>query len=135
MVGITNGWPSWTKPRWQISASSRIASIVSRSYAPRSGCRRTQVLALGDATAAIVRIGLLDEPALEVGGQAGQRERHQEEDHHHGSVDLERVDLERLDRQPLDGTLPRLEQFRRADHLGDRAVLEDVDEQAHERGE
>jgi hypothetical protein len=31
MVGITNGVPSTTKPRWQISPSSRMARIVSPS--------------------------------------------------------------------------------------------------------
>src|SRR5439155_15269862 len=41
MVGMTYGWPSTTNPTWQIRASSRMASMVSRSYAPRSGSRRT----------------------------------------------------------------------------------------------
>src|SRR6266487_1948713 len=50
MVGITYGWPSCTKPTWQISASSKIESIVSRSYAPRSGCRLTVVRFDGTAT-------------------------------------------------------------------------------------
>ena len=36
-VGITAGRPSCTKPRWHTFASSRIASIVSRSCAPRFG--------------------------------------------------------------------------------------------------
>src|SRR5881398_2588845 len=43
MVGMTYGWPSMTKPRWQIRASSRMASIVARSYAPLSGWRLTVV--------------------------------------------------------------------------------------------
>src|SRR5262249_23403540 len=47
IVGMTNGRPSWTKPTWQMRASSRIASIVSRSYAPRSGWRRTDVAVVG----------------------------------------------------------------------------------------
>ena len=42
-VGITDGRPSWTKPTWLISASSRIASIVARSCAPRLGRRRSLV--------------------------------------------------------------------------------------------
>src|SRR5438105_7725283 len=42
IVGITKGWPSTSKPTWQISASSRMASIVARSYRPRSGLRRTR---------------------------------------------------------------------------------------------
>src|SRR5438094_1160275 len=47
MVGITKGCPSTANPTWQTSASSRIASITSRSYAPRSGCRLTVVRADG----------------------------------------------------------------------------------------
>src|SRR5436190_15552508 len=47
MVGITKGCPSTSNPTWQTSASSRIASITSRSYAPRSGCRFTVVRADG----------------------------------------------------------------------------------------
>src|SRR5262249_35235240 len=50
IVGMTNGRPSWTKPTWQMRASSRIASIVSRSYAPRSGWRRTDVAVVGRDT-------------------------------------------------------------------------------------
>ena len=38
-VGITAGCPSCTKPRWHTIASSRIASIDSRSCAPRLGNR------------------------------------------------------------------------------------------------
>ena len=45
-VGITAGRPSWTKPTWLISASSRIASIVGRSCAPRLGRRRSLVRAV-----------------------------------------------------------------------------------------
>src|SRR5918912_547264 len=48
---MTYGCSSWTKPTWQMSASSRIASIVARSYAPRSGCRFTVVRAVCMATA------------------------------------------------------------------------------------
>src|SRR5205823_1756626 len=47
MVGITKGCPSTANPTWQTSASSRMASITSRSYAPRSGCRFTMVRADG----------------------------------------------------------------------------------------
>src|SRR5436190_16422882 len=47
MVGITKGCPSTSNPTWQTSASSRIASITSRSYAPRAGCRFTVVRADG----------------------------------------------------------------------------------------
>src|SRR5947199_641738 len=47
MVGITKGCPSIANPTWQTSASSRMASITSRSYAPRSGCRFTVVRADG----------------------------------------------------------------------------------------
>src|SRR5215210_191574 len=137
MVGITNGWPSLTKPTWQISASSRIASIVSRSYAPRSGCRRTHVLTLGDATVAIVRTGLLDEPALEVGSEARQRERDDEEHDHHRAEDLDAVALEEPDRlrrlQALHLLLRGGEELGRPERVGERAVLDDVHDQAHER--
>src|SRR4051794_2682483 len=41
-VGMTYGWPSSSKPRWQKSASSRIASMEARSYTPRCGSRVTR---------------------------------------------------------------------------------------------
>src|SRR5438067_3427350 len=51
MVGITKGCPSTANPTWQTSASSRMASIESRSYAPRSGCRFTVVRGVGTGRA------------------------------------------------------------------------------------
>ncbi len=56
IVGMILGEPSTRVATWQYSASSRMASIVARSYAPRSGWRLTVVRGVtGSSMAPMVR--------------------------------------------------------------------------------
>src|SRR6058998_3511033 len=82
MVGITKGCPSTANPAWQTSASSRMASITSRSYAPRSGCRFTVVRADGTPDARWYRqvvnrsviVSAVRTPFAKLGGSLADKE-------------------------------------------------------------
>ena len=57
-VGVTYGWPSRTQPTWPTSAASRIASIVARSYRPRSGFRRRRTRSVAGPADSLYRARL-----------------------------------------------------------------------------
>ena len=67
-VGITNGWPWWAKPRCATSASSRMAAMVSGSYAAFLWALRTRTRSEGAAE--VLRRGAREE---DTAGRIGEQ--------------------------------------------------------------